>query len=111
MPPKKRSYAKYRKILHQRQAAFIRWLRKGRCLDCAVYYDALEFDHIRGPKDMNIGHLRKNQRRPPWTRLIEELMKCERVCSSCHKKRTAERGSAWRPPAWQQLQGDAAVPF
>lgn len=69
------------------------WLVKttAGCADCG--YDtnpvAMEFDHVRGEKKAPVG----NMQYCSWPRIWEEIMKCDVVCSNCHRIRTYERAS------------------
>ena len=57
------------------------------CIDCGIQYSPwiMQFDHVRGNKINNVaalvakGSLRK---------LLEEIDKCDVVCSNCHANRT-----------------------
>lgn len=91
-----------RDTMRRRHVAFVGWLRHGICQDCREPSNELEFDHVRGPKLFNIGSVLRQ--RLSWTQLVEEAMKCDRVCPDCHLERTRSRGHAWRP-------GDAEAPF
>lgn len=61
------------------------------CADCGGRFDpvAMDFDHVRGRKVLNISALSRQQ----WSmeKLLEELEKCELVCANCHRVRTAKR--------------------
>lgn len=78
--------------------AFIRWLKAGHpCLDCGGLFppQAIDFDHCRGVKTMELsqggshGHHGEWPRLPgaTWDQVIEELAKCDVVCKGCHKRR------------------------
>ena len=47
----------------------------------------LEFDHLRDKK-YNISDM--FQKRLSWERIIEEIKKCQVLCSNCHKRKTAK---------------------
>ena len=71
--------------------AYVRALKQNPCTDCGIMYPypAMDFDHCRGVKDMDIS---KMCRRPvTWERLLEELAKCDLVCANCHRIRTWQR--------------------
>jgi hypothetical protein len=69
------------------------YLSNHHCVDCGeADIRVLEFDHVRGQKRETVGIL--INRGYPLSTIIEEISKCEVVCSNCHKKRTY-RGS-WR---------------
>ena len=59
------------------------------CTDCARRFPpcAMDFDHIKGEKVANVSQMvnRKTQD------LVDEIAKCEVVCSICHRIRTHNR--------------------
>lgn len=52
----------------------------------------LEFDHI---SDKNFDVSQKFAERS-WPSILAEIAKCEVVCASCHRRRTAKRRAALR---------------
>jgi len=65
------------------------------CMDCNNNdWRVLEFDHVCGEKEFNVSDgMAKGY---GWSRILEEIDKCEVVCANCHKIRTATRGGwAW----------------
>ena len=80
-------------------AAFIAALKvRLGCADCGfnAHPAALDFDHLPGfTKTDNIARMLSRTR----GRLLEEIAKCECVCSNCHRIRTAERRKLARVPA------------
>ena len=61
------------------------------CQDCDVKYPSyvLDFDHRPGEtKLFNVGHVSKAG---SVKRLLEEIAKCDLVCSNCHRIRTHNR--------------------
>lgn len=60
------------------------------CTDCGVNYPyyVMDFDHVRGEKSGNISHMINSA---VTKKIIEEIEKCEIVCSNCHRQRTFER--------------------
>ena len=73
-----------------RNISFIREQKQGkRCVDCREDYPywMLEFDHLPGHEKLfTIG----GRRARDFTiqQLIDEIAKCDIVCSNCHKNRT-----------------------
>lgn len=69
------------------------------CVDCGKI-DILEaqFDHIKD-KSCNVSLLVGNG--TSWRRILQEIDKCEIVCSGCHDKRTHKRTNSYR---WQYTQ-------
>ena len=57
------------------------------CVDCGYkeHHAALEFDHIVGQKEFNVCNAKS------IAQAQKEILKCEVVCSNCHKIRTFER--------------------
>lgn len=55
------------------------------CADCGRVYPfyVMEFDHVRGEKAFNIGGAKVSRKR-----LLDEIAKCDVVCSNCHRERT-----------------------
>ncbi len=54
------------------------------CPDCNERYPymCMEFDHVRGQKEFNIGQSSANVSKD---RLLREMQKCEVVCANCHR--------------------------
>lgn len=65
-------------------------LKSAPCADCGVSYPpyVMDFDH-RDPsnKSAEINHL-INKTCAPWSRILEEVTKCDVVCVCCHRLRT-----------------------
>jgi len=57
------------------------------CKDCGYkkHHSALEFDHIKGKKQINIAFAKS------IGQAKKEIEKCEIVCSNCHRIRTYNR--------------------
>lgn len=62
------------------------------CMDCGVSYPAIvmDFDH-RGDKSFSLA---KGYWKYSIARLLEEIKKCDLVCSNCHRIRTFNRANA-----------------
>ena len=62
------------------------------CVDCgfADHPAALDLDHVRGEKAMDLSRARLSS----WVVFIEELEKCDVRCANCHRIVTAERREA-----------------
>lgn len=61
------------------------------CQDCGIKYPpyVLDFDHRPGEiKLFNVGRISKAG---SLKRLLEEIAKCDLVCSNCHRERTHNR--------------------
>lgn len=64
-------------------------LKKGPCLDCGGYFppECMDFDHVRGVKSKGVSQFRSHK----IARLLEEVEKCDLLCSNCHRIRTFAR--------------------
>ncbi len=60
------------------------------CMDCGISYPyyVMDFDHVRGVKLGNVADLLRVKGRK---KVLEEIDKCDIVCSNCHRQRTYER--------------------
>lgn len=81
----------------ERRRAFVDSLKTGPCTDCGKRYApyVMDFDHRPGvhkewskSKFNTISYLAANA---PMPRLLEEIKKCDLVCSNCHRERTHRR--------------------
>ncbi len=63
---------------------------KSSCADCKKKYPyyVMDFDHVRGQKSFNIGGSYEYKGR---LQILEEIKKCDLVCSNCHRERTHKR--------------------
>lgn len=61
------------------------------CMDCGVSYPywVMDFDHVDGTKVNTIAQL--CNRRASLGAILNEIAKCELVCSNCHRIRTHAR--------------------
>lgn len=74
-----------------------RLVREGKhmkpCVDCgkAYPYYVMEYDHVpeRGPKLFNLSAVRA--RHHTEAQVLDEIDKCQIVCSNCHSERTHSR--------------------
>jgi hypothetical protein len=60
------------------------------CMDCKNRFppECMDFDHARGNKSFTIASLIS---RISIKAILEEIEKCDIVCSNCHRIRTAQR--------------------
>ena len=85
---------KYRKRINtkktKRNDNIIRSFKDAPCEDCGIKYPyyVMEFDHVRGVKKCDISEVGRHL---GVGKLIEELCKCDVVCSNCHKIREYTR--------------------
>src|SRR5689334_19401205 len=72
-----------RKISRDRNFQYIyNYLLEHPCIDCGEKDPiVLEFDHVKGKKEANVGHLISGS----LEKIITEIDKCEVRCANCHK--------------------------
>ncbi len=95
---KKEFYERNKELTQQRTRdrrgkilAFVQEYKEARaCVDCGTNYPywILEFDHVHGEKLGNISTMVKNC---SMNAILEEIEKCDVVCSNCHRTRTRNR--------------------
>lgn len=86
----KEIYAKKNKTYRERVREYVKNVKESSpCLDCGIKYPyyVMEFDHIHS-KIKTVSWLAS---RGTIDQVIEEIKKCELVCSNCHKIRTWTR--------------------
>lgn len=86
-------------VIGQRNARYRdeirKWIRELKeskpCADCEISYPwyVMDFDHVRGEKGGNISHM--VARLHAKQKILDEIEKCELVCSNCHRGRTFKR--------------------
>jgi superfamily II helicase len=60
------------------------------CVDCGETDPiVLEFDHVRGQKEFNIGSAVRNGK--TLAQVIDEISKCDVRCANCHKRVTYQK--------------------
>jgi hypothetical protein len=61
------------------------------CIDCGNRYPfyVMDFDHARGVKEFEIRIGVAG--RKGWSRIYDEIAKCDIVCANCHRIRTWDR--------------------
>lgn len=65
------------------------------CVDCGETNPlVLEFDHVRGIKNANVGSLLL--RGVAMNTLLEEINKCDIRCANCHKIKTINQLGWWK---------------
>ncbi len=85
------------------QVAFIRKLREVPCADCGESYPPymMDFDH-RDPKTKSF-EITRVAGRVTLPKLLEEIAKCDIVCSNCHRERTYRQQLALKSAGVAQL--------
>jgi hypothetical protein len=77
----------------ERTTLLIEYFEAHPCADCDESDPVvLEFDHLRD-KSFDISQKIVDY---SWERILAEIEKCEVVCASCHRRRTAKRRGAMR---------------
>lgn len=73
---------------YAKRAAFRKQEKDRPCADCGGSFppECMDFDHVRGRKEFEIG-----KSNFPVERLAAEIAKCEVVCANCHRIRTKAR--------------------
>jgi hypothetical protein len=85
------------------QVAFIRMLREVPCVDCGQRYPPymMDFDH-RDPRTKEF-EITRVAGRVSMTKLLNEIAKCDIVCSNCHRERTYRQQLALKSAGVAQL--------
>ena len=79
---------------------YLRVLKSEPCLDCGNRFppEAMDFDHRPGTE--KFGQISQLCREQSWSAVLEEIEKCDVVCSNCHRVRTSRRTKSPRHAAW-----------
>jgi hypothetical protein len=78
------------KLALERTTALIEYFETHPCVDRGeIDPIVLEFDHVQD-KAFTTGSWRPRTR---WSRILEEIKKCEVVCANCHRRRAAAGGA------------------
>ncbi len=83
-----------RKHVYANQAKKVRYIRAQKegkpCTDCDEYHPhyVMDFDHVSGSKLFNLSGAAYSH---GMQSIIDEIAKCELVCSNCHRERTFQR--------------------
>ena len=84
-----RRCANQKRYSQQNRVKLLEYLRGKCCVDCGESDPiVLDFDHVSGAKDYNIGNMITQA---TLTRIERELLKCEIRCSNCHRRKTARQ--------------------
>ena len=71
------------------------YLVKHPCVDCGeIDIVVLEFDHVRGKKSHDVNRMLSKDY--SWTKIEEEIVKCDVRCANCHRRRTAHKYGHWK---------------
>lgn len=90
-PKQRYSASKAGKRRQQEIDHLLRSTKDRPCMDCGKSYPSyvMDFDHCRGKKLMDLSMARQKH----WKiqRILDEIAKCDVVCSNCHRERTWSR--------------------
>lgn len=87
----KQQYLDNNKKKRETMARFTNAVKSYPCVDCGANYPpyVMQFDHLQQfQKEGTICAIKRNG---SWNKLIQEIMKCDLVCSNCHAERTHKR--------------------
>lgn len=86
---KKKTKYKHKKKSRNALKEKIRDLKDKPCMDCGIKYPhyVMDFDHVRGIKLFDISQKTDGA----INKTLEEIDKCDLVCSNCHRIRTHKR--------------------
>jgi hypothetical protein len=91
-PEKKRAQALVgKKKARERKRDLINAAKNNPCMDCAKQfpYYVMDLDHVKGDKICNVSLM--VSLRFSDEEILEEIAKCDVVCSNCHRERTHAR--------------------
>lgn len=74
----------------EKKRLVLEYLQTHPCVDCGEADPiVLTFDHVRGEKIGNVGTMLSDN--VAWTRIEDEIGKCDVRCSNCHMRRTSKQ--------------------
>jgi hypothetical protein len=87
----KETYLARAKAQKAEQRAFLNAVKSFPCLDCNVSYPpyVMHFDHR--PEEEKLYEPATLANFGNWQKTVDEIMKCDVVCSNCHAERTHQR--------------------
>lgn len=73
------------------------------CTDCGRYYPyfVMDFDH-RDPSTKLVGVATISKRLVRWERVLDEISKCDLVCTRCHRFRTYKGQTCYKTRRFEQ---------
>lgn len=85
----RKGMAEYNYSRNRKVKEFIRTLKDQPCADCRIKYPyyVMDFDHISGVKKFGMGKIKNNN----IEAILDEVLKCDVVCSNCHRVREWKR--------------------
>lgn len=90
-PRKKKQFIEAAARHYLRKKEFINSVKDVPCKDCGKKYPpiCMDFDHTNGEKRLAISALLAKGM--PMEKILNEIKKCEPICSNCHRIRTWKR--------------------
>lgn len=84
----KEQYFERNKEKKRKMREYLRNVKDIPCMDCGVKYPSyvMDLDH-RDPAD-KAGNIDQLINRGSWKKFLEEIDKCDVICSNCHRERT-----------------------
>ena len=89
MPTMSRMKKQMMQQRRRKNLTLMRSLKTGPCVDChkRFHFAAMDFDHVRKAKTRQVSAMLTCS----LERVLEEIAKCELVCSNCHRIRSWKR--------------------
>lgn len=116
----KKKYQKERTDKQKVLIAFIAQFKDKPCMDCHTKFPlvCMDFDHTKNKK-FNVSHMptlfKSHRGDKAFQTILDEIAKCELVCSNCHRIRTSNRrkqvaAEEGFEPSSTLIQSQAAIP-
>ena len=92
---KARTYQVTKRRREDAQRFIYEYLSYQKCVDCGEYdFSVLTFDHVRGKKKKEISRMIADG--DSVDAILQEIAKCQVVCSNCHMRREQQRRTGGR---------------
>jgi ferredoxin len=92
---KARTYQVTKRRRENAQRFIYEYLSYQKCVDCGEYdFSVLTFDHVRGKKKKEISRMIADG--DSVDAILQEIAKCQVVCSNCHMRREQKRRTGGR---------------
>jgi hypothetical protein len=84
----KEQYFERNRLKENEMREYLNNIKDVSCMDCNVKYPSyvMDLDH-RDPM-LKIENINDSIKRGSWKKFLEEIEKCDVVCSNCHRERT-----------------------
>lgn len=77
----------------ERMMEFLRNLKDVPCMDCHQKFPPFVMDFDHRDRTKKLGGLRRLVNLQSWSKIKEEVKKCDIVCANCHRIRTSKQFS------------------